>query len=215
MKVIAFNGSPRKKCNTATLLKSALEGAESQGAETELIHLYELNYKGCKSCFACKERDGKSYGKCKPNDDLKRLFEEIEKSDAIFLGSPVYFGTISGQMKSFIERLLFQYYAYTEPPQSLAPKNIKTGFIYTMNVHEERAKKSGYNVHFENNQRFFKFIFGHSKSLFSHDTYQFKDYSRVVADLFDLEYKSKIRKEVFPEDCKKAYELGIKFTQKE
>lgn len=54
MKVMAFNGSPRKKWNTATLLEEALKGAVSQGAETELIHLYELKFKGCISCFECK-----------------------------------------------------------------------------------------------------------------------------------------------------------------
>jgi multimeric flavodoxin WrbA len=54
MKVMAFNGSPRKKWNTATLLANALKGAVTQGTETELIHLYELNFKGCISCFACK-----------------------------------------------------------------------------------------------------------------------------------------------------------------
>jgi multimeric flavodoxin WrbA len=54
MKVIALNGSPRKKWNTATLLKHAVDGAASNGAETELIHLYDYNYKGCISCFACK-----------------------------------------------------------------------------------------------------------------------------------------------------------------
>ena len=56
LKLLAINGSPRKKCNTATLLKKALEGAESKSAETELINLYDLDYKGCKSCFACKTR---------------------------------------------------------------------------------------------------------------------------------------------------------------
>jgi multimeric flavodoxin WrbA len=56
MKVMAFNGSPRKKWNTATLLEKALEGAASQGAETELIHLYDLDFKGCISCFAYKTR---------------------------------------------------------------------------------------------------------------------------------------------------------------
>jgi multimeric flavodoxin WrbA len=55
LKVIAFNGSPRKEWNTSTLLKQALEGAESEGAETELIHLYDLNFKGCESCFSCKQ----------------------------------------------------------------------------------------------------------------------------------------------------------------
>ena len=53
MKVIGINGSPRKKWNTAMLLAKALEGAASQGAETDSFHLYDLNYKGCVSCFAC------------------------------------------------------------------------------------------------------------------------------------------------------------------
>jgi len=70
MKVMAFNGSPRKTWNTATLLNKALEGAASQGAETELIHLYDLHYSGCKSCFACKLKEGASYGKCATKDAL-------------------------------------------------------------------------------------------------------------------------------------------------
>ncbi len=52
MKVIGLNGSPRKGWNTATLLERALEGAASHGVQTELLHLYDLNYKGCISCFA-------------------------------------------------------------------------------------------------------------------------------------------------------------------
>ena len=87
---MAFNGSPRKKWNTATLLEKALEGAASQGAETELIHLYDLNYKGCISCFACKTIGGKSYGKCAVRDDLTPIFRKVEKADAIILGSPIY-----------------------------------------------------------------------------------------------------------------------------
>ena len=82
MNVIAFNGSPRKKWNTATLLEKALEGASSKGAETELIHLYDLNYKGCKSCFACKTKGGKSYGRCAVKDDLTPVFKRVEEADA-------------------------------------------------------------------------------------------------------------------------------------
>jgi len=77
MKVIAFNGSPRKKWNTATLLEKAMEGALSQGAETKLIHLYDLNYKGCISCFSCKMKNGKNYGRCAVKDDLTSIFEEV------------------------------------------------------------------------------------------------------------------------------------------
>ena len=70
MKVLAINGSPRTKWNTAALLNNALEGAASQGAETELVHLYRLNYKGCVSCFSCKLKGGKSYGRCAVKDEL-------------------------------------------------------------------------------------------------------------------------------------------------
>ena len=70
MKLIAFNGSPRKKRNTATLLEHACKGAKSEGAKTELIHLYDLDYKGCTSCFACKRIGGKRYGHCAVKDDL-------------------------------------------------------------------------------------------------------------------------------------------------
>lgn len=55
-RVIAINGSPRKKGNTATLLEKALAGAEVAGARTKLIHLYKYTYQGCISCFACKKK---------------------------------------------------------------------------------------------------------------------------------------------------------------
>ncbi len=171
MKVIAFNGSPRKKWNTAMLLEKALEGAASQGAETELIHLYDLNFKGCMSCFGCKIKDGKSYGKCVVKDDLAPILKKVEDADAIIFGSPVYYGTASGEMRSFMERLMFPYLTYTEPLQSLFSKKINTGFIYTMNVTEEQMKEYGYNHHFGLNEMIMKIIFGDSESLFSFDTY--------------------------------------------
>ena len=90
MYVIAINGSPRKNGNTATLLNKALEGASSQGATTELINLYDLNFKGCVSCFACKLKGGKSYGKCDYKDDLTPVLEKVESADAVLLGSPIY-----------------------------------------------------------------------------------------------------------------------------
>ena len=213
MKVMAFNGSPRKTWNTATLLANALKGAASQGAETELIHLYELNFKGCISCFACKTKGGKSYGRCAVKDDLTPILQRVEQADAIILGSPIYFGTVSGEMHSFMERLLFPFFTYTDPPQSLFPKKIPTGFIYTMGVTEELMKELGYSQHFDKNQMFFEVVFGSSESLFSFDTYQFKDYAKVVADRFDPVHKAKRRQEVFPQDCQKALDLGVKLTQ--
>jgi multimeric flavodoxin WrbA len=87
MKVMAFNGSSRKRGNTAALLEKALEGARPEGAETELIHIYDLDYKGCKSCFVCKLKGSKSYGRRAQRDALTPLLEEVKNCDALILGS--------------------------------------------------------------------------------------------------------------------------------
>jgi len=213
MRVMAFNGSPRKTWNTATLLEQALKGAASQGAETELIHLYDLKFKGCISCFKCKTRGGKSYGKCAVKDDLTPVLKKVEAADALILGSPIYFGTVSGEMHSFMERLLFPYLTYTDPPQSLFPKKIPTGFIYTMNVTEEIAQDWGYGQHFDKNAQYLQMIFGTSESLFCFDTYQFKDYTKVLATRFDAAHKAKRRQEIFPQDCQKAFEMGARLAR--
>ena len=62
MKAIFINGSPRKQWNTAKMLESAMNGAQEVGAEVELVHLYEIDFKGCKSCFACKIKNSKTNG---------------------------------------------------------------------------------------------------------------------------------------------------------
>ena len=213
MKVIAVNGSPRKKWNTATLLQKALAGAASQGAETEIFHLYELNYKGCVSCFACKTKDGKSYGMCAVKDDLTSILKKVEEVDAIILGSPIYYGTVTGEMTSFMERLMFPYSIYTDPPGTLFSRKIRTGIIYTLNATEEMAKERGYDRYFNDKQMTLERIFGSSETLCSFDTYQFEDYSKYVAPRFDRIMKAKRRAEVFPKDCEKAFAMGARLVK--
>ncbi len=215
MKVLAFNGSPRKKWNTATLLDKALEGAASKGAVTEMIHLYDLDYKGCISCFACKLKDGESYGKCALKDGLAPVLAEIRKADAIILGSPIYFARVTGEMRSFMERLLFPYLEYADPWRSLVPRKISTGIIYTMNITEEEMNtfRMGYSL--DVNETILKMIFGASESLYCYDTCQFEDYSKVFADRINVEAKEQRHREIFPQDCKKAYEMGVRLTETE
>jgi multimeric flavodoxin WrbA len=213
MKVIAFNGSPRKNWNTATLLEKSLEGARAAGAKTELIHLYDLDYKGCISCFACKTKGGKSYGKCIVADDLKSVFKKVEEADVLIFGSPIYLGNVSGEMRSFMERLVFQYLTYTNPPGSIFPRQIKTGIIYTMGVPEEAMHEIGYTHCMELISIYLSRTFGDSESLCCFDTLQFEDYSKYVAPRFDPVDKAKRREEVFPLDCQKAFELGQRLTR--
>jgi multimeric flavodoxin WrbA len=212
MRILAINGSPRKKWNTATLLEKALEGAASLGAETELIHLYDLDFKGCTSCFACKLKGGKSYGRCAMADGLTPVLDKIANADALLLGSPIYFGTVTGEMRSFMERLLFQYLTYTRPPGSLFGRKIPTAFIYTMNVSEELMKEYHYPVHIGLNENVLSRTFGYAETLCCFETLQFEDYDKVVFSYFDPEERRERRRTVFPEDCRKAYELGARLV---
>lgn len=208
MKVYAVNGSPRKKWNTATLLEHALAGAAAQGAETELIHLYDLDFKGCTSCFACKLKDGKSYGRCAMQDGLTPVLEKLAAADVILLGSPVYFGTVTGEMRSFMERLLFPYLVYARPPATLFDRKVPTAFIYTMNVSETVMQEYHYPVHFGANENYLTRIFGSSEHLCSFETLQFADYDKVVFNYFDPEERRQRRREIFPDDCRQAFALG-------
>ncbi|OPY22149.1 MAG: Iron-sulfur flavoprotein [Methanomethylovorans sp. PtaU1.Bin093] len=99
MKVIGIIGSPRMNGNTATLVRQTLESAAEAGAETEIFHLNELEFKGCQGCGYCKIHD-----KCKLQDDLTRVLNSIIKADAVVLGSPIYFSQFTGQMRLFLDR---------------------------------------------------------------------------------------------------------------
>lgn len=212
MNVLAINGSPRKNWNTAILLNKALEGAASQGAQAELIHLYDLNFKGCISCFACKVKNGKSYGKCAMQDDLTPVLKKVEQADALILGSPIYFGNVTGEMRSFIERLAFPYLVYDANYSSLFTKKIPVGLIYTMNVSEDRMKEVGYISNLNAAEMALSRIFGTAEPLFVNDTYQFDDYSKYVVTLFNEADKAQRRKEVFPTDCEKAFDMGVRLA---
>ena len=211
--VIAVNGSPRKTWNTATLLEHALQGAASEGEETGLVHLYDLNFRGCTSCFACKLKGGKSYGRCAEQDDLTPILEAMGDADALILGSPIYLGAATGEMRSFLERLVYPYLVYDPGRSSLFPKKLPTGFIYTMGADEARVKEMGFDAQFRLAQTFLERTFGSSETLLVTDTMQFDDYSKYVSSAFDPEAKARRHREVFPEECRKAFQLGKRLGQ--
>ena len=99
------------------------------------------------------------------------------------------------------------------PPETLYPQKINTGWIYTMNCPEEISLKIGYDKLFSTNEQIMNMILGKAESLMSYETYQFKDYSKVVADRIDEQERNKRRREVFPVDCEKAFNLGVKLVE--
>ena len=212
-KVIIINGSPRTNFNTAKLLKEAQKGAEAAGAQTEYFNLYDINFKGCLSCFACKRKGATTNCVCAIKDDLRPVLEKCIKADAIIIGSPVYFSYPTGEFRSFLERLLFPVHTYlvdkeTGSLKSLRPKTIPVGVIFTMNCPKEMMERYNYPVILEDNVKSLNHIFGYSESLYSCDTYQFIDYSKYDIDLFDEKEKAKVRETQFPIDLQNAFELG-------
>ena len=212
MKVIAINGSPRKNWNTATLLQYALEGAASQGAETKLYHLIDYDFKGCRSCFACKKLGGKSYGKCAAKDGLTPILEEIDKeADAFILGSPIYIGGVTAEMRALIERLLYPYAKYDKAMTNLFSRRIPVGFIYTMNWTPELLKFMNVGLQFAEGS--LEKTFGPLEKLCCYDTLQVNDYAEYDITLFDVDAKKKRREEQFPVDCRSAYDMGVRMVQ--
>lgn len=208
MNIIAINGSPRKKHNTALLLQAALDGATEKGATGEMINLYDLNFKGCTSCFACKLIGGKSYGKCAMQDDLTPVLEKIAKADALVMGTPVYFGNTTGEFRSFYERLLFPYFVYDKNYSSLWDRKMPSAIIYTMNIKEEMAHEWNYQKTLGVLASYANRNFGSCEPVFVYDTCQFDDYSKYKCEAFDPVYKKKRKEENFPKEIENAKELG-------
>lgn len=212
MKIYAINGGPRKKHNTVRLLQAALDGAAgapcAEPVETEMIHLYDLAYNGCKSCFACKKIGGKSYGHCAVKDDLTPVLEKLSQADGLIFGSPIYFGNITGNLRSFFERLMFAYFVYDKEYSSLAPKRMPTAFIYTMNVTEAEMEQYGYRSNLQGLEMFAGRLFGAPQVLHVCNTYQFDDYSKYKCERFSEPDKAAYRDAHFPKNLADARSLG-------
>jgi multimeric flavodoxin WrbA len=99
VKIIGIVGSPRTDGNTAYLVETALKSAEEVGAETEIINLGSASLEPCVACDICK-----ATGECAIYDDMGEIMEKIMGADGMIIGSPVYFGSVTSQLKMFIDR---------------------------------------------------------------------------------------------------------------
>jgi len=98
-KAVGISGSPRRAGNSATLLRAALQGAAAAGAETALVHLNDLTYRGCQGCADCGQG-----GECTLQDELTPVFAALREADVWLLASPIYHDGLSGQFKGFFDR---------------------------------------------------------------------------------------------------------------
>lgn len=107
--ILGVSASPRKDANTDRMLKYALEAAETvEGIETEIIYLRDYDIHNCKGCFACcrepGKRDGGIHACAVYQDGMEEIYPKLKACDGLILASPVYFGSITAQMKQFMDR---------------------------------------------------------------------------------------------------------------
>lgn len=102
MLLVALNGSPRRRGNTARLLEHALEAVSGPGIETQVVHVsWALEDQDHPFCHQCSDP---CQGKCWQGKRLEQAYNVLSRADALLVGSPVYFGTLSGQLKAFWDK---------------------------------------------------------------------------------------------------------------
>jgi len=209
MNILAICGAANKTRNTATMLKSAYDGAMSvPGATGETVYLYDLNYKGCIGCHSCKLLDESKFARCAMRDDLTEVLEKAIDADVLLLGSPMYFSDVTGEIRSFLERYFFPGITYNKDRGLTYPKRSKVGWVLTMN-----APGDYYNDFYKDLVAMTVRLVGDCEYAIAYHTQQFDDYSKYAATMFDVDMIKKRHIEQFPKDCEAAYEMGKRLAE--
>ncbi len=203
-RIIAVNAGPRTGWNTETLISEASKGAVSAGAEVERFNLFKIEkYTGCISCFGCKKERFKGHCICK--DGLTPVLDAIREADGLIIGSPNYLGNLTASFRALYERLIFQNLTYNVQSPCCNEHPIPVLLIMTSNAPDTMYGNlmAGYQ------QTLNRFV-GPTVVLVSGDTLQLRDYSKTDWEwtMFDPQAKMRRHETVFPEEMKKAYEMG-------
>ncbi len=208
-KIVVVNASPRKGWNTDTLLMEAAKGAEAAGAEIVKFDLFKLEkYTGCISCFGCKREKFKGHCICK--DGLTPILDAIREADGLIIGSPNYLSELTASFRALYERLIFQNLTYNVENPCCNERPIPVLFIMTSN-----APDTMYTSLIENYKQTLSRFVGPAETFVAGNTLQLQDYSKTdwLWSMFNPEEKIKRHETVFPEECKKVFELGKRIFQ--
>ncbi len=209
MKILAINGSPRRSWNTGTLLQKALDGAASVGAQTEIIHLYDYEYRGCVSCYSCKRMG--NHHLCVLHDDLSRVLEKMGKADGIIFGSPIFFGTITSGMAACLERFLFPYIMYGHV-NTFEPKKPSAFILASDALANQLDNEVNYLGSYEH---ILEMVLGDKdQKLIFTDTKQFESCGTCGQENCNMVARGGGRDAQFPMECQKAYLLGVDVAKK-
>jgi len=210
-KIIAVNAGPRMGWNTETLISEASKGAEVAGASVERYDLFRLEkYTGCIACFGCKKEKFK--GHCVCRDGLTPVLDAIREADGLIIGSPNYLSEFTASFRALYERLIFQNLTYNRETPCCNEHPVPVLLIMTSN-----APDTMYTDLVRNYQQTLSRFVGPTETLISGNTLQLRDYSKTdwPWTLFDPEDKKKRHETVFPEECRKAFAMGMSLARGE
>ncbi|HUU79654.1 MAG TPA: flavodoxin family protein [candidate division Zixibacteria bacterium] len=135
-KILIFNGSPRKKGNTAVLIEECLRGIREAGSDAEIFVLNKMKIKPCQFCDWCIKNNMLT---CVKKDDMSELYPKLIESDAIIIASPIFWFNISAQMKLFIDRL---YALHGKGGFAIKNKKVASILVYADNNVESSGVKN-------------------------------------------------------------------------
>lgn len=138
MKTVVINADPKRKGINAQLMKSAVKGAESVGAEVTYVDLYKMDLSGCRICLICKKDDETC--KCYWKDELSSLIDEIFGCDALIVGVPIFFSNPSSHYMALLERLIFSMVSFEKG--NIFKGSVDVGLFYTMEYPRDYFEKS-------------------------------------------------------------------------
>ena len=193
--------------NTSAMIKSFAEGASEGGAQVTVFRLYDLDFKGCRSCLVCKLKDRKP-DVCAYKDGLTEALRAATHADGVVLASPVFFGRVTGQMECFVERLIFPWLSYDDH-RLTPPRRLPWAAIYTMNDTSDNLRAL----------RSFELLVGGyygdlPEKVVAFNTYQVNDYDRYAMAAHPKEEKELWRAEHWENDLLEAKAAGRRMCEK-
>lgn len=188
MRILGISGSPKEKGFTNLLLDESLDGARAAGAHTDKIILNDLIIKPCQECLQCNDQ-----GICAYTDDMKVVYDKIKVADAVIIASPIYFGSITAQLKIMIDRFNSSWVMSRRKSKSLPEAMKKGAFICVAGADNKE--------YFKNSKSVIKALFGAIGIIYSKELF--------VGGLDKFTENSPRKKE----SLLKSYELGISLVK--
>ena len=204
-KVVAINAG-RKTFNTAKVLKAALEGAKANGAQTELIHLQDYVYTGCKGCMACKMKKNTPPKMCLQKDQLNPIIEKALEADGLIVASPIYMMQPNGFFRCFSERFCYPFSRYGTKETYYPNKKQKAALIFTMGLKKEEHHivEPGIEVW----KHSYQALIPNTKCFEVMRTFHVKNYSKYELDCMNEPGRKQYNDQTWQASLDQAYKIG-------